>query len=73
MASKIQANEVRWVKYLNDKNEVQYIITSKLSREVYYLYKVSDGNYEKLGKASSPRDLEEKYDVNNVIRGNGNA
>jgi hypothetical protein len=56
--------ELVWVSYYNRKNELLFIMTSKGSRETYFLYELlDDGKFKRLGKASSPKDLEEKFEV----------
>ena len=43
---------------------IAYILTSKNTRDYYYLYEVlEDGKIKKLGKAKDPPELEEKYCV----------
>ncbi len=45
-----------------------FIITSKeSSRDYYFLYELVDGSFKKLGRARSPKELEEKYDVDKRI------
>lgn len=56
--------EILWVTYINNKRDAVCIITSKPSRDFYFLYEVlDDGTIKKLGKARSPTELEEKFDV----------
>lgn len=56
-------NEFVWVQYCNNEDELVYIITSKQSRDCYYLYEFTDGAFNKLGKSQSPVDLEAKFKV----------
>ncbi len=50
------------------RNELMFIITSKeSSRDYYFLYELVDGSFKKLGRARSPKELEEKYDVDKRI------
>ena len=61
---KCPSGEKIWVSYVNTNGEPVYIITSKPTRDYYYLYEVSEnGNMRKLGKSKSPIELEEKYNV----------
>ena len=47
-----------------DKLLYNQILTSKPARDFYFLYEVlEDGSLKKLGKARSPTELEEKFDV----------
>lgn len=56
----IPSDEIIWVQ-IKLENGNEYYITSKKSRELYYVYRLIDGQAEKLGKATSPDILEEKY------------
>ncbi len=54
--------EVIWARYYNASNTLTHIITSKANnRETYFLYAVADSKLKKIGKASSPPELEEKF------------
>lgn len=56
--------EIVWVSYYNSKKELVFLLTSKPSREFYFLYEVLDtGSLRRLGKAYSPADLEGKYNI----------
>ena len=58
--------EIIWLSWYNKNNDdVSYIITSKPSREFYYLYKIDDGKLVKLSKGVSPLDLESKFITHN--------
>ena len=57
-----------WVGIYNKDHELMFIITSKeSSRDYYFLYELVDGSFKKLGRARSPKELEEKYDVDKRI------
>lgn len=57
-----------WVSLYNKDHELMFIITSKeSSRDTYFLYELVGGSFKKLGRARSPKDLEEKYDVEKRI------
>lgn len=68
--NKIPDNEIVWVEYLTKEHESQFLITSKESRDTYFLYAVLDNGYKRVGKAISPIALEEKYEVIERIRNN---
>lgn len=54
--------ETLWVVYVNNTGTVSYIITSKKdSRDFYFAYLISNGKIERIGRAKSPLDLEEKF------------
>lgn len=58
-----------WVGYYTEKHELMFIITTKEStRDFYYLYELADGKFKRLGKSRSPRELEEKFEVDKKIR-----
>ena len=51
-----------WTTWYNIDGSAAYVITSKDTRDYYYIYAVgSDGSLTKLGKARTPPELEEKY------------
>jgi len=53
-----------WVGYYNQAHELMFVITSKeLNRDYYFLYECVNGEFKKLGKARSPLELEEKFQV----------
>lgn len=54
----ISRSEIRWIHIFTEKNE--YYVTSKESRDNYFLYQMRDGKAEKIGKSRSPADLEER-------------
>lgn len=57
-----------WVGIYNKDHEPMFIITSKeSSRDYYFLYELIGGSFKKLGRARSPKELEEKYDVDKRI------
>lgn len=56
----IPKTEQIWVKQITEKGETYYI-TSKDTRDYYFLYKMDGDKAVKLGKAKSPIELEQKY------------
>ena len=62
-------NEKMWWLYRNKRGEPIFLMTSKkTSRDNYYLYEVtSDGALNKLGRAKTPPELEEKFHVNEIM------
>lgn len=67
MPIKIPKNERGWVVYLDSEHNPRYIVTSKESRECYFLYKILDGKLERLGKAPTPDVLEKKFGIENEL------
>lgn len=61
-------NEQVWVEYYTSSHKLMFIVTSKSSREFYFLYEMIDGVFKKLGKAKSPLELEEKFNVCGRLR-----
>ena len=62
-----------WLKCLclcdyNAEHELCFILTSKESREFYFLYELVDGEFKKLGKARTPKELEDKFEVSKRMR-----
>ena len=58
-----------WGGCYNQAHELKFIITSKESRDFYYLYELVDGEFRKLGRSKSPKELEEKFEVDKKLRG----
>lgn len=56
----IPKTERIWVKRITEKGEIYYI-TSKDTRDYYFLYKMDGDKAVKLGKDKSPLELESKY------------
>lgn len=53
-----------WVGYCDRNHKLLFIITSKKeTRDYYFLYEVVDGKFKKLGRAKSPKELEERFEV----------
>ena len=51
-----------WLGYYDSKKRLRYIITSKESRDFYWLYEaMPDGSFRKFGKSRSPAELGKKY------------
>ncbi len=61
-------NEKVWVCYYTDNDELRFILTSKQSQDVYFLYVVDGDTFKKLGKSKSPLELEEKFNVYDRLR-----
>ena len=55
--------EIVWTGYYNRSDELLFIVTSKETREFYYLYELVDGEFKKLGKAKTPSELEQRFRV----------
>jgi hypothetical protein len=66
---KYPKSERVWVGYYNQAHELKFIITSKELRDFYYLYELVDGEFRKLGRSKSPKELEEKFEVDKKLRG----
>ena len=52
------------VSYYNTDHELVFILTSKQPRDYYFLYELVNGKLKRLGRAKSPTELEEKFEVN---------
>lgn len=50
-----------WVEYYNQKKELRYIVTSKQTRDCFYVYELVNGTFVKLGRDKNPLVLEEKF------------
>ena len=57
----IPKTETIWVTYTSEKGEVYHITAKTKNRDYYYLYKIVDSKAQKLGRARTPTELEEKF------------
>lgn len=66
---KYPKGETVWVGYYDVSGDLRFILTSKdNNRDFYFLYEFIDGRFNKLGKSRSPKDLEDKFDVDAKLR-----
>ncbi len=66
---KYPKGETVWVGYHDVSGKLRFIITSKDSnRDFYFLYELIDSQFNKLGKSRSPKDLEEKFNIDAKLR-----
>jgi len=69
MEIKYPKGERVWVGYYDINRNLRFIMTSKENnRDFYFLYELIDGQFRKLGKARSPKELELKFDVDKKVR-----
>ena len=50
-------NEISWIGYYDRLGDLRYIVTSKESRDWYYLYRVKNGEFERVGRDKDPSKL----------------
>jgi len=63
MTIRYPKGETIWVTYHNTDGVPIYFISSKPSREIYYLYEIQpDGSIKKLQKSKSPTDFDSVTD-----------
>lgn len=55
---KLPKGQKSWVRYLDERGRVTWLIASDPARTVYYLYQVRKGELEQVKKASSPQGFE---------------
>lgn len=61
---KYPKGEKVWVGYYDTQKNLRFIMTSRENnRDFYFLYELVDGEFKKLGKARSPKELEDKFEV----------
>ena len=61
---KLPKDETLWVSYRKTDGTAVAILTSKPARDCYYLYEVmADSTLKRLGKAKTPTELEEKFNI----------
>lgn len=58
---KYPKGETVWVRHYDDKENLLYIITSKPTRDFYFLYEVRDEGFVKFGKSKDPGELANKF------------
>ena len=69
MEVRLPKGEVAWIEYTVGGVPL-FEITSKPSRDCYFLYEVlENGTLKKLGRGRTPRDLEEKFHVEAQVLG----
>ena len=69
MSLKYPKGERVWVSYYDSTHTLCYIITTKDKYcEYYYLYKLVDGEFKRLGRAKVPTELESKFNIDKVIK-----
>lgn len=68
MEIKYPKGERVWVGYYNAAHELRFILTSKETREYYYLYELVNGQFKKLGRAKEPPELIVRFGVEEAIR-----
>lgn len=62
-------NEKVWVSYYDTTHTLCFIITTKdRLREFYYLYKLVNKEFVKLGRSKNPQDLESKFNIAKGLR-----
>lgn len=67
---KYPKGEKVWVGYYDTQKNLRFIMTSKENnRDFYFLYELVDGQFKKLGKARSPKELEVKFSVDKKLGG----
>ncbi|MCD8117273.1 MAG: hypothetical protein LUE21_09225 [Oscillospiraceae bacterium] len=68
---KLPAGEIGWVDYYDKAGNLRFIMTSKPTREFYFLYEVgTDKKLAKLGRSKNPLELVEKFNIDKACNGN---
>ena len=60
--------ETVWTGYYDRAGTLLFIITSKESRDFYYLYECHNDAFTKLGRAKNPLELVERFHVHEKMR-----
>jgi len=58
---KYPKDEIIWVTKLNEEGIIEYIITSKQARDMYFLYAFDGTKFIKKGKNKNPMEFENKW------------
>ena len=53
----IPSSDIVWVTRYDSKGDPVYVLTSKAARDTYFLYRVENGKYVKVGQGKSPPEL----------------
>ena len=53
--------EIRWVSHYDQTGNLRYLVTSKPTRDRYFLYEQIDGKFIRLGSGPDPKKLEDRY------------
>lgn len=65
---KYPKGEVIWVGYYDIQKDLRFVMTSKENnRDFYFLYELVNGQFKKLGRARSPKELENKFGVSKKL------
>ena len=64
---KYPKDEIVWTGYYDREGNLRYVITSKETRDSYFLYEAKGDALVKLGKAKEPTELVKKYGVEKAI------
>jgi len=64
----IPKNEQLWTTYRDEAGNVRFFVTSTALRDSYIMYQTEEGECKKLGRASSPTELENKYSIWGKLR-----
>lgn len=68
LMKKIHPGETAIVRYRDINGSDIYIMARRDDGGTFFLYEVNEGNVRKIGKASSPDKLEEKFCIINEMR-----
>ena len=63
----IPKSEHAWVGYYDRSDNLRFVITSKESRDFYYLYRADGDKFTKLGRSKEPPELVVKHKVIDTI------
>lgn len=64
----IPKNEQLWTTYRDESGNVRFFVTSTALRDSYIMYQTEEGMPKKLGRASTPTELENKYSIWEKLR-----
>lgn len=68
MEIKAPKNEIAMVSYFHKTGKPMFLLTTNRQKDTFRLYRIGNGELlEKLGAGKSPKDLEEKFQVNQAL------
>ena len=65
----VPKNEIVWVQYMGTDKMPAFLETSNMYRDTYFLYELTGETYNKLGKARTPLELRDKYQLERRLGG----
>ncbi len=56
-------DEIVWERYYNEEGDLRYVVTSKKSRDYYFLYEWNGEKLKKLSRSKTPDTFEDIIEI----------